>query len=86
VEKETNGTGENADFVEVGRPQPRVVVFGHSASENSSNGSAKIVRLLGQALDELFEHVVELVRVVHEQGVAVAVETFQAQLVAEFRF
>ena len=39
--------------------------------------------LLGQTLNELLEHMIELLRIVDEQGVAVAVKALETQLVAQ---
>ena len=37
-----------------------------------------------EALQKAFQYMIEFVRVIHEQGVAVAVEALQAEFVAEF--
>ncbi len=42
--------------------------------------------LLRQALQEVFEHAVEFLRIIDEQCVAVAVESLQSNFVAELRF
>jgi hypothetical protein len=39
--------------------------------------------LLGKALDKIVHHVVERLRVIHEQCVTVAVEELEAEFIAE---